>query len=52
MSTPSTCRHDMFKKRDFFDTSRGHVHGIDMTPTVERREVKIAAGLILISGVT
>lgn len=40
----------MFKKRDFFDTSRGYVDGIDMTATVERHEVKIAAGLILISG--
>jgi len=48
----TTCLEDMFKKAAFFDTSPGYVDGITMTATVERHEVKIAAGLILISGVT
>jgi hypothetical protein len=50
MVTPSTCRHDMFKESVFFDTSSGYVDGIDMMAVMKRREVKIAAGLILISG--
>lgn len=31
----------MFTKRDFFDTSRGYVDGIDMTAATEGHEVKI-----------
>jgi len=51
MSTASTGRRDMFMKRDFFDMSAGYVDGIDMAISVKRREVKIAAGLILISAI-
>jgi len=51
MSTASTDRRDMFMKRDFFDMSAGYVDGIDMAISVKRREVKIAAGLILISAI-
>jgi hypothetical protein len=31
MFTASTCRSDMFKKRDFFDTSGRHVDDVDMS---------------------
>ncbi len=31
MSTLSACRRDMFKKRDFFDTSPGYVDAIDIS---------------------
>jgi hypothetical protein len=52
MSMASTCLEDMFKKAGFFDRSPGYVDAIATTAPVERREGKIAAGLILISGVT